>query len=105
MLRLRVLPGDVFVREFGGKVCAMPSPDGSVAVEVCARGELPLDAFRRMVDHLTRGVTLVLYLSEQSRFVTVFRDDTAPTQFKEGESLVVPDLLPGFAVPVARFFE
>lgn len=104
MLRPQLVPGDVFVREYGGRVCAMPAPEVTVAVEVWNREEPWLEAFRRMVGHLERGVTIVLFLSERHRSANVYRNDTAPRQFEYGAALRVPDLLPGFSVSVARFF-
>src|SRR5436190_20634348 len=104
MLRSQLVPGDVFVREYGGRVCAMPAPEVSVAIEVWTREEPWLEVFRRMVEHLKRGVTIVLFLSERHRTINVYRDDTAPCQFEYGAALEAPDLLPGFSVPVARFF-
>jgi Uma2 family endonuclease len=105
MSHSQLLAGDVFVREYGGKVCPMPAPDVSVVIEVWTREEPWLDAFHRMVNHLKAGVTVVLFLSERHRSAAVFRNDTAPTQFKTGETLTIPDVLPGFSVSVARFFE
>src|SRR5688572_1891562 len=105
MLRSQLISADAFVREYGGRVCAMPDPEVSVAIEVWTREGLWLDVFQRMVEHLQRGVTIVLFLSERHRSINVYRDDTAPCQFEYGEALEVPDLLPGFSVPVARFFE
>ena len=105
MRQPQLLPGDVFVREHGGAVCAMPDPVVSIAIEVWTIAEPWLIAFGRMVTHLKQGVTIVLFLSERHRSIDVFRDNTAPRRFEHDAALQVPDLLPGFAVPVARFFE
>ncbi len=105
MVPAQVLPADIFVCEYGGNVCAMPAPEVSIAIEVYTREEPWLEAFKRMVDHLKRGVTIVFFLSEQHHDIFVYRDDTAPRQFKSDVLLEVPDLLPGFSVPVTRFFE
>lgn len=104
MIRPQLVTGDAFVREFGGPVSVAPAPEVSVAVEVWAHGERWLDAFLRMTEHLQRGVTVVILLSEECRWLTVYRDDTAPRQFEFDATVEVPDLLPGFSVPVASLF-
>jgi hypothetical protein len=82
----------------------MPAPGVSVAVEVWTREEPWLEAFRRMVEHLECGVTIVLFLSERHRSIYVYRDDVGPCRFEPDAALQVPDVLPGFSVPVAALF-
>ena len=65
------------------------NPDLGEALSVCGGARVPV----------------VLFLSERHRSTAVFRNDTAPTQFETGDTLTIPDVLPGFSVPVARFFE
>ena len=104
MLQQRTFSGDDFVREYGGKVCVMPGPNVTVAAVVWVTDEPWSRAGERMAAHLKAGITLVLLVSERHRGIDVFRDDTVPKRFEANDTLTIPDVLPGFAVPVASLF-
>ena len=60
--------------------------------------------FDKVVDFLTAGVVVVLVLDTANDTVTAYRRDTAPESFRMGSDLTIPDVLPGFSVPVASLF-
>ena len=70
-----------------------------------APGESILELARRAVTHTLAGVRVVLVLDPVSRCVGIFPADELPYRLHNGDELRLPDVLPGFAVPVARFFE
>jgi len=48
---------------------------------------------------------VVLVLDPPSASALVFRENEPPQRFSIGDELTISDILPGFAVPVKRFFE
>ncbi len=62
------------------------------------------EVFGKVEDYLTLGVTAVLVLDPPTKTVLVLRRDQPQQTFAEADTLVVPDVLPGFAVPVANLF-
>lgn len=56
-------------------------------------------------EHLEAGVRVVLILDPETESAGVFRLNELPVRFHNGDTVVIPDVLPGFAAPVARFFE
>lgn len=65
------------------------------------------DIFTKVDEYHAAGVTAVVVLDPDTKIAAVYRklngDDQH--QFKVGEDLTLPDVLPGFSVPVAEFFE
>jgi hypothetical protein len=48
---------------------------------------------------------VVIVLDSASTSASVYRDNEFQQIFRNGDELVIPDLLPGFAVQVAGLFE
>lgn len=71
--------------------------DGPVASDVW------LDRFAQMVAHLKAGVRFLL-LDTKTAAVAIYRDDVAPSVLYFDDTFTLPDLLPGFIVPVSRLF-
>jgi len=59
----------------------------------------------KVIDHMNIGVDVVMVLDMKTTSITVFRQDEGQVTFSSKEKLVLSDILPGFAVPVAKFFE
>ncbi len=76
--------------------------------ELVAEIKFPSDPwtllFEKVEDYLTLGVTAVLVLDPPTKTVLVLRRDRPQQTFAGADTLVVPDVLPGFAVPVANLF-
>jgi Uma2 family endonuclease len=47
----------------------------------------------------------VVLLDPKTATVTIYRQDELHQLLHNGDELTLPDVLPGFAVPIARFFE
>jgi Uma2 family endonuclease len=63
--------------------------------------QLSAKAFRL----LESGAKAVVALDPESKAVGVYRLDLLPHRFLHGDTVTLPDVLPGFAVPVAKLFE
>lgn len=86
-------------------------PDGplevvpELVVEVRSPSDRWTDVVGKAIEYLNAGVTAVVILDPKSESAAVYRTDTRDDIFEKAETLVVPDVLPGLAVPVAKFFE
>lgn len=74
-------------------------------VEVRSPSERWSALFAKVVEYLEAGVRVVIMLDEPTGTASVYRPDELQQIFHNGDALVVPDVLPGFSVPVARLFE
>ena len=107
-------------RVYGADVCYVPYsrlakeaevPDGvlpvtpDLVVEVRSPSETWTNAVAKMLDYIRAGVPVVVVLDPKTQSASVFRDQERQEVVEAEESLTLPDVLPGFAVPVARFFE
>jgi Uma2 family endonuclease len=59
----------------------------------------------RVQEYLTAGVTAVCVVNPRDRTATVYRDNQNPEPFAADAELTLPDVLPGFRVPLRQFFE
>jgi Uma2 family endonuclease len=86
-------------------------PDGLLSVvpdlvlEVRSPSERWGELFAKVGEYLQAGVRVVIVLDAPTATACVYRADELQQIFHNGDALVVPDVLPGFAVPVRRFFE
>ena len=123
----RVMGLDTFIRTKrgadtvrGADVCyvsyaqlpkAQPLPEKrfEVAPELVIEVRSPTDRVSEMTkkaeEYLDAGVKVVVVLDPGTRSAAVFRPDELPHRLDNGDELVLPDVLPGFACPVRRFFE
>ncbi len=121
----RVMSNDTFIRTApesvrGADVCFVsysrlpataPLPEGvlefppDLVIEVRSPSDMWSDALSKMLDYLAVGVTVVVILDPKTDSASVFRQDDRQTIFEKDETLTIPDVLPGFSVPVAQFFE
>jgi Uma2 family endonuclease len=63
------------------------------------------DVFAKVVEYLKAGVRVVILLDSGTQTASVYRPEDLQQIFHNGDELVVPEVLPGFAVPVRRLFE
>jgi Uma2 family endonuclease len=61
--------------------------------------------FAKVVEYLEAGVRVVIVLDEPTGTASVYRPDELQQIFHNGDSLIVPDVLPGFSVMVKRLSE
>jgi Uma2 family endonuclease len=124
----RVMTNDTFVRTGtnpdtfrGADVCFIsytrlpkeqPTPKGplpvapELVVEVRSPTDRNGDIQIKVGEYLNADVTVVVLLDPGIDAATVYRQsEDIPQRFSNGDELTLPDVLPGFAVPVRRFFE
>lgn len=69
----------------------------------------PSDRWTEMIakalEYIAAGVTVVVLLDPKTASASVFRSDTRQEIFEAEQTLVIPDVLPGFEVLVKKFFE
>lgn len=59
----------------------------------------------RVVEYLEAGVLAVVVLDDDSRTALLAMADQPPRRLGLDDEWTIPEILPGFAVPVRRFFE
>ena len=89
---------------------AGPMPDDlSIAPDLVVEVRSPSDnwsnIFAKVGEYLKVGVRAVLLLDPNTATASVYRQVEGQQIFQMGEDLTLPDVLPGFRVPVRRFFE
>lgn len=61
--------------------------------------------FAKVTEYLTAGVTAVCVVNPRDRTATLYRDNQDPEPVAADADLTLPDVLPGFRVPLRQFFE
>jgi Uma2 family endonuclease len=74
-------------------------------VEVKSPSDLWTEVFTKVEEYLANGVLAVVVLDPDRRTASVCRPGVDQQDFGAADTLVLPDVLPGFAVPVARLFD
>jgi Uma2 family endonuclease len=88
-----------------------PVPDGplevppELVVEVKSPSDRRGEIRTKVGEYESVGVDVVVVLDPDLAVATVYRGEELPQRFHNGDEFTLPDVLPGFAVPVARFFE
>lgn len=62
------------------------------------------DIFIKVGEYLRAGVEVVLVFDADTQTASIYRPDTLQQTLHLGDTLELPYLFPGFAVPVERFF-
>lgn len=73
--------------------------------EVRSLGDRWSEILVKVGEYLGAGVLVVCVHDIQTRTFTVYRPDQPQQVLREENEFEIPDLLPGFRVPVRRFFE
>jgi Uma2 family endonuclease len=88
-----------------------PMPEGLLDVlpELVFEVRSPSDRWTKVVakamEYLEAGVLVVVILDPKSESATVYRPDEREKAIERDGTLTVHDVLPGFEVPVRKFFE
>lgn len=77
----------------------------ALAVKVVSPTDLAQELAHKVDQYLAAGVRLVWIVYPNTREVHAFREGGVASVLGPGDTLEAPDLLPGFAVPVAQLFE
>jgi Uma2 family endonuclease len=91
------LPRGPLSRSYGPEV-----PE--LVVEVQSKGDKWPKVLAKVVEYLDAGVSAVVVLDDKHRRAQIFTADDNRVLGPDDE-LTIPEILPGFAVPVRRFFE
>ena len=87
------------------------APDGLIevppdlVVEVKSPSDRWAEVTAKVGEYLLGGVGVVVVVDPKTETATAHRADEFQQVFHNGDEFTLPDVLPGFAVPVARFFE
>lgn len=82
-----------------------PDAAPELIVEIRSWPDTWLEMLTKTFEFLSAGVTAVVVVDADTSSATVFRSEARPEVFEEDEELTLPDILPGFSVPVRKFFE
>jgi Uma2 family endonuclease len=95
-----------FQRIAGGP---LPKDYGTEPPELIVEVRSPSDRWPKILvkvaEYLASGVLAVVVLDDDSRTALLSTADQAPRLLGPDDELTIPEILPGFAVPVRRFFE
>ena len=80
-----------------------PSPD--LAIEVRSPHDRMKPLIAKAVEYLDAGVLVVVLLFPETNSAAIHRKNAAPVALAATDTLELPDILPGFSVPVSAFFE
>jgi Uma2 family endonuclease len=87
-----------------------PIPRGllDVVPEFIAEVRSPSEAWTELIakvlEYLAAGAKAVAVFNPDRKAVAVYRADADEQHFSGEQELTIPDILPGFAAPVAKFF-
>lgn len=59
----------------------------------------------KMAEYLEAGVSVVCIVDPNEQTISVYRPDESAKILSAESSLTLPDILPGFSVPIRKFFE
>jgi Uma2 family endonuclease len=88
-----------------------PTPESAleIAPELVIEVKSPTDRWKairkKTEEYLEAGVKVVMVLDPELESAGVFREEEFPIRFHNGDLVTLPDVLPGFSVPVKAFFE
>ena len=88
-----------------------PMPGGLIRVPPDLVGEVRSpsdrwpDVYGKISEYLRADVRVVLILDPDTRTASVYRPEEIQQVFSNGGDLTIPDVLPGFSIPVARIFD
>ena len=77
------------------------APD--LVVEVKSPNDTWVELFTKVVEYLKAGVRVVVVIDPSKSTVSVYRGDDQEV-LRSDDTLTLPDVLPGFSLPVARLF-
>ena len=75
-----------------------------LVVEVVSPSNLWTGLFTKVDEYLAAGVKVVVILDPESKTASTYRPNVVQDIFRVTDTLTIPDVLPGFSVPVAKLF-
>lgn len=89
----------------GTRPVGLPDACPELVFEVRSPTDTWTEVFTKVVEYLKVGVDVVVVVDPETRTASVYRPNALQETFRDADMLTVPDVLPGFAVGVARLFE
>lgn len=83
----------------------VPDVPPDLVIEVRSPSDTWKSMTRKALEYLDAEVKVVILIDPDDRTATTFRTDAKPQSIGADGTLTVPDLLPGFAVPMNTLFE
>jgi Uma2 family endonuclease len=74
-------------------------------IQACSPSERWPKILAKVAEYLNAGVLAVVVLDDDSRTALLCLAEQAPRRLGPEDELSIPEILPGFSVPVRRFFE
>lgn len=81
------------------------TPPIELVIEVRSPSNTLAGLTKKAGEYLEAGVEVVVVLDPDLEAAAVYRANELPQRFHNGDEFTLPDILPGFAVPVKAFFE
>ncbi|MBS0211281.1 MAG: Uma2 family endonuclease [Planctomycetes bacterium] len=75
-----------------------------LVLEVLSPSDRRNEVLAKVAEYLTAGVLRVCVVDVERELVTIFSPDAPEVQLTREQTLTLPEVLPGFAVPVAQLF-
>ncbi len=75
-----------------------------LVVEVVSPSNLWTGLFTKVDEYLAAGVKVVVILDPESRTASTYRPNVVQEVLRVTDTLTLPEVLPGFSVPVAKLF-
>ena len=82
---------------------SLVAPD--LVVEVQSLSDVWEDLSAKVEEYLEAGVRVVIVVDPAKAAVSVHRPQQVQSILEAGDTLTIPDVLPGFSVPVVKLFE
>lgn len=76
-----------------------------LAVEIRSKNDTWAEIRDKVAEYLAAGVVVVWVLDPGKRTITEFRSNQAEREWLAGETLTIPDVIPGFQVLVTDLFD
>jgi Uma2 family endonuclease len=76
-----------------------------LAVEIKSPRDRWADIHAKVAEYLAAGVTVVCVVDYELRTVSLFYVDKPSITLNENDNLTLPEVLPGFCIPVRQLFE
>ncbi len=79
------------------------APD--LAIEILSPSDSYSETVEKVDEWIAAGTRAVVLVDPRRKRVTIYRSQTQVVELKEGESLEVPEVVPGWSVAVAEIFD
>jgi Uma2 family endonuclease len=81
-----------------------PRSSPELVFEVNSPNDRWPEIYAKVAEYLKAGVVVVSVIDPKTETIAVFRADRPEQQFRLDDTLTLPEVLPGFSVPVRKMF-